>query len=191
MIRRPPRSTLFPYTTLFRSELKFNFNQDVSESKAKEIVKRIRFVFINEDKYPITDFEMVLVEKQGTILQSKSVNAENHKNSFNKRKGLNLETYAFELDNGYTHTRSNKIDKNVSGESVITPIYGIIKSSTGVVEPGKDEETLPNSNVDEKMIPEEHLESKTYMGKKMDDGEDYDAVVCGFSYYIKNKEVVL
>src|SRR5437762_11478573 len=27
MIRRPPRSTLFPYTTLFRSELPFRFPQ--------------------------------------------------------------------------------------------------------------------------------------------------------------------
>src|SRR2546430_7115739 len=25
MIRRPPRSTLFPYTTLFRSEARYNF----------------------------------------------------------------------------------------------------------------------------------------------------------------------
>src|SRR3989441_2808964 len=28
MIRRPPRSTLFPYTTLFRSLLKFIFPED-------------------------------------------------------------------------------------------------------------------------------------------------------------------
>src|SRR3712207_9183731 len=39
MIRRPPRSTLFPYTTLFRSELK-------KQVKAVEILDphRIRFV---------------------------------------------------------------------------------------------------------------------------------------------------
>src|SRR2546430_13017517 len=29
MIRRPPRSTLFPYTTLFRSRATFAANQDV------------------------------------------------------------------------------------------------------------------------------------------------------------------
>src|SRR3712207_7464403 len=28
MIRRPPRSTLFPYTTLFRSELRIAFHQE-------------------------------------------------------------------------------------------------------------------------------------------------------------------
>src|SRR3712207_8438001 len=27
MIRRPPRSTLFPYTTLFRSDVRFGFRQ--------------------------------------------------------------------------------------------------------------------------------------------------------------------
>src|SRR5258705_1746288 len=38
MIRRPPRSTLFPYTTLFRSEASFPFTADrrcfSSESRA-------------------------------------------------------------------------------------------------------------------------------------------------------------
>src|SRR3712207_8493044 len=32
MIRRPPRSTLFPYTTLFRSELAFHFCASTSLS---------------------------------------------------------------------------------------------------------------------------------------------------------------
>src|SRR5260370_21703376 len=31
MIRRPPRSTLFPYTTLFRSPLLTNFSLDLGE----------------------------------------------------------------------------------------------------------------------------------------------------------------
>src|SRR3712207_1080172 len=31
MIRRPPRSTLFPYTTLFRSKLKEYINEDFQE----------------------------------------------------------------------------------------------------------------------------------------------------------------
>src|SRR5690554_7150036 len=37
MIRRPPRSTLFPYTTLFRSGLSFNLN-DIVIPKEKEIL---------------------------------------------------------------------------------------------------------------------------------------------------------
>src|SRR5256885_5729502 len=30
MIRRPPRSTLFPYTTLFRSTLEYDHNEGIS-----------------------------------------------------------------------------------------------------------------------------------------------------------------
>src|SRR5260221_2286843 len=30
MIRRPPRSTLFPYTTLFRSEVDYWFNKSIA-----------------------------------------------------------------------------------------------------------------------------------------------------------------
>src|SRR5713226_9874685 len=36
MIRRPPRSTLFPYTTLFRSQL-------VSENIAGQLLKRVSY----------------------------------------------------------------------------------------------------------------------------------------------------
>src|SRR2546430_3541158 len=35
MIRRPPRSTLFPYTTLFRSRLEFRCNMTGVESRAR------------------------------------------------------------------------------------------------------------------------------------------------------------
>src|SRR5256884_3646042 len=34
MIRRPPRSTLFPYTTLFRSHFKYRFTRSISSSVA-------------------------------------------------------------------------------------------------------------------------------------------------------------
>src|SRR5204862_2619738 len=36
MIRPPPRSTLFPYTTLFRSGLLFSFKSDVHEFERDE-----------------------------------------------------------------------------------------------------------------------------------------------------------
>src|SRR5947209_13564856 len=36
MIRRPPRSTLFPYTTLFRSEPKGEWDQDRSAAFGRE-----------------------------------------------------------------------------------------------------------------------------------------------------------
>src|SRR5690242_21307713 len=38
MIRRPPRSTLFPYTTLFRS--------DISRSRGSESANRVSFTII-------------------------------------------------------------------------------------------------------------------------------------------------
>src|SRR5256884_6435221 len=40
MIRRPPRSTLFPYTTLFRSGIDFGGRQRVGEGGAQLRVQR-------------------------------------------------------------------------------------------------------------------------------------------------------
>src|SRR2546422_2624443 len=37
MIRRPPRSTLFPYTTLFRSHIRKHYRLLVGERRAEEI----------------------------------------------------------------------------------------------------------------------------------------------------------
>src|SRR5690242_21633717 len=38
MIRRPPRSTLFPYTTLFRSKIDRSFVSDIGESSDDETI---------------------------------------------------------------------------------------------------------------------------------------------------------
>src|SRR2546430_13417058 len=40
MIRRPPRSTLFPYTTLFRSELGVGLVVGIAVAAAKSITER-------------------------------------------------------------------------------------------------------------------------------------------------------
>src|SRR2546430_10115774 len=40
MIRRPPRSTLFPYTTLFRSRLRLGYQDGSSKCLARYIEKR-------------------------------------------------------------------------------------------------------------------------------------------------------
>src|SRR5258705_3202831 len=47
MIRRPPRSTLFPYTTLFRSEPRFDITAPPSDTKydfviASEVFEHVR-----------------------------------------------------------------------------------------------------------------------------------------------------
>src|SRR3712207_8077744 len=69
MIRRPPRSTLFPYTTLFRSEL--GGNRDLNHNKVSILVvnnklSKVGNTFINF----IVNNERIAVElylKQGVI----------------------------------------------------------------------------------------------------------------------------
>src|SRR2546430_15815461 len=39
MIRRPPRSTLFPYTTLFRSKVNIFLSNDPTREEAIQIIK--------------------------------------------------------------------------------------------------------------------------------------------------------
>src|ERR1035438_9956573 len=60
MIRRPPRSTLFPYTTLFRSSHNF---QLVQEEAANKGIKGVNFVLISFD--PERDKPWVLKEYAG------------------------------------------------------------------------------------------------------------------------------
>src|SRR5438132_9009839 len=45
MIRRPPRSTLFPYTTLFRSDLPLPFGREITAGFLQKI-SRARFVYL-------------------------------------------------------------------------------------------------------------------------------------------------
>src|SRR5258706_12126995 len=53
MIRRPPRSTLFPYTTLFRSFVRSKFNTSTVSAKAKNRVSAMRC----ESRYPVRSEE--------------------------------------------------------------------------------------------------------------------------------------
>src|SRR2546422_8852679 len=46
MIRRPPRSTLFPYTTLFRSILRDVTNNKVYRARTGEILGRLKVTTI-------------------------------------------------------------------------------------------------------------------------------------------------
>src|SRR2546427_7350983 len=47
MIRRPPRSTLFPYTTLFRSDLHFDRRSSSACAKNADALRRISFARFN------------------------------------------------------------------------------------------------------------------------------------------------
>ena len=63
MIRRPPRSTLFPYTTLFRSLYGKNFKTDEEVAKFYESVR--------EKRYPIKNSEDIIINQVGKDLHEK------------------------------------------------------------------------------------------------------------------------
>src|SRR2546429_1648234 len=56
MIRRPPRSTLFPYTTLFRSKLSFSTRFYPSPARRATILRAPTYLTLNElnrGRYPV------------------------------------------------------------------------------------------------------------------------------------------
>src|SRR3712207_7450997 len=87
MIRRPPRSTLFPYTTLFRSPLyKQGFVWDItgrkeaeqalseSETKYRSLVERLpALIYIEsvDEEESLTDFLYIRSEEHTSELQSR------------------------------------------------------------------------------------------------------------------------
>src|SRR3712207_7891410 len=78
MIRRPPRSTLFPYTTLFRSEFevaKLELQEQEVDSSLKNIEKKEDELEIMEEKKEkdILDFEEE-EDRKSTRLNSSHAN---------------------------------------------------------------------------------------------------------------------
>src|SRR5256885_9944006 len=78
MIRRPPRSTLFPYTTLFRSSL-FSQDADVvnvvgwwwkSRSELESKLARAHAFLFRESTLTITDVQIKRSEEHTSELQS-------------------------------------------------------------------------------------------------------------------------
>src|SRR2546426_3951779 len=74
MIRRPPRSTLFPYTTLFRSELSRTVILELDEPVVLELEKDSRFsereVLLELDNEPSRRVETNRSEEHTSELQS-------------------------------------------------------------------------------------------------------------------------
>src|SRR2546421_4248871 len=66
MIRRPPRSTLFPYTTLFRSVFSFIFRGDLAELD-QFIRLRVKRRRINQRR---PDAERARLDRKSTRLNS-------------------------------------------------------------------------------------------------------------------------
>src|SRR3712207_8476537 len=75
MIRRPPRSTLFPYTTLFRS-VQHIFHPPVRLAAWPDVDRRTRLVFIVKDTEPqaIEDLFRAFTDRKSTRLNSSHAN---------------------------------------------------------------------------------------------------------------------
>src|SRR2546423_12164519 len=72
MIRRPPRSTLFPYTTLFRSEIYLLFGQKLMKKERHHIWKILQqHIIENMDHQAHTQKQLKAPCQLLNILQSK------------------------------------------------------------------------------------------------------------------------
>src|SRR5260370_18855606 len=98
MIRRPPRSTLFPYTTLFRSEVKARINRKKHGIDFEEAVK----VFL--DEFALTEVDRFIEGEARWRSEEHTSELQSHLNLVcrllleKKKKRQNMETY---VDNQY------------------------------------------------------------------------------------------
>src|SRR3712207_8468627 len=87
MIRRPPRSTLFPYTTLFRSESWGPFAEGKNNIFQNEVLRSIA------EKYQKSTAQVILrwLTQRGVVAIPKSVRPERIAENFNvDRKSTRL-----------------------------------------------------------------------------------------------------
>src|SRR5437762_11369759 len=75
MLRRPPRSTLFPYTTLFRSERNdlLRLREEVDEilaGVAEPLIDRLRFVVVHHCEQAVRTARIARSEEHTSELQS-------------------------------------------------------------------------------------------------------------------------
>src|SRR2546430_11825696 len=84
MIRRPPRSTLFPYTTLFRSRLEALAYSDLPEK---------RMIFVNGHKYVEGDviegrLRVEEIQEDGVALSEEGRRSEEHTSELQSQSNL-------------------------------------------------------------------------------------------------------
>src|SRR5438034_2490131 len=88
MIRRPPRSTLFPYTTLFRSSLKFfgefrhDLEQIADQADVRDLEDRRVLVLVDRSEEHTSELQShsdlvcrLLLEKKKKKKQNNTVNS--------------------------------------------------------------------------------------------------------------------
>src|SRR3712207_7124017 len=84
MIRRPPRSTLFPYTTLFRSEVGHDTwgERLADEGAQRPVPRRVH----PDEGAALEEREVVLVDRKSTRLNSSHANISYAVFCFKKKK---------------------------------------------------------------------------------------------------------
>src|SRR3989442_9964967 len=99
MIRRPPRSTLFPYTTLFRSIQRIGFGRDQIHARAAaalDLVEQAGARAVGKDR--------VLADRKSTRLNSSHVRISYAVFCLKKKKESRRISYS---DNSSKHTPSH------------------------------------------------------------------------------------
>src|SRR3712207_8822643 len=90
MIRRPPRSTLFPYTTLFRSEPLANdlHVQEAEESAAETEAERLRRLRLVEERGVVQLELLQRVAELGVVVGIRRERSEEHTSELQSRQYL-------------------------------------------------------------------------------------------------------
>src|SRR3712207_8443928 len=71
MIRRPPRSTLFPYTTLFRSDVESTIEEVIAGAGRIDVLANVAGIgrFNHSHSMPVSEWEQIVgVNLTGTFL---------------------------------------------------------------------------------------------------------------------------
>src|SRR2546422_4230921 len=84
MIRRPPRSTLFPYTTLFRSRRPEQYDEALHPQWSYRKIDRLKIHPLNEKLYGKETADPQLVES----IQKNGVRSEEHTSELQSRLHL-------------------------------------------------------------------------------------------------------
>src|SRR2546430_6063856 len=87
MIRRPPRSTLFPYTTLFRSVLGLEFHEDLGGAGGGgDGGDQVRFPLQSEEAHPMSLAELAELTGKSDLVAT--IRSEEHTSELQSQSNL-------------------------------------------------------------------------------------------------------